>query len=57
MNGNNYVEGKVKWYIIHASENIILRERKEPKSSRTQYQVQNKTKIRKKTKSIKKDID
>ena len=42
-------------YIIHPTENIIVRLRDEPKSLRTQYQVQNETQIRKNQKVIKND--
>ena len=36
---------KAKRYILHPTENIILRERKEPKTVRTQYPVSFDTKI------------
>ena len=55
LNGKYYVEVKDKRYKIHPSENIILREREEPKSLRTQYQIQNNTKIRRNQKVIKDD--
>ena len=55
LNGKYYVEVKDKKYKIHPTENIILRERKEPKSLRTQYQVINDTKIRRNQKVIKDD--
>ena len=55
LNGKYYVEVKDKRYKIHPSENIILREREQPKSLRTQYQVQNDTKIRRNQKVIKDD--
>ena len=57
LNGNYYVEVKDKRYKIHPTENIILRKRDEPKSLRTQYQVQNETKIRRNQKVIKNDND
>ena len=43
---NKYVVLQDKRYNFHPTENLILRQRKEPKSLRTQYQVinQNKTK-------------
>ena len=46
LEGNYYVEVKDRRYKIHPTENIILRKRDEPKSLRTQYQVQNETQIR-----------
>ena len=55
LNGNHYVEVKDHRYKIHPTENIILRLRDEPKSLRTQYQVQNETQIRKNEKDIKND--
>ena len=55
LNGNYYVEVKDKRYKIHPFENIILRKRDEPKSLRTQYQVQNETQIRKNQKVVKSD--
>ena len=55
LDGNYYVEVKDHRYKIHPTENIILRKRDEPKSLRTQYQVQNETKIRRKQKVVKKD--
>ena len=57
LNGNFYVEVKDHRYKIHPTENIILRLRDEPKSLRTQYQVQNETQIRKNQKVIKNDND
>ena len=44
-------------YKIHPTENIILRLRDEPKPLRTQYQVQNETRIRENQKVIKNDND
>ena len=55
LNGEYYVEVKDKRYLIHPTENIILRKRDPPKSLRTQYQVQNNPKIRKYQKVIKYD--
>ena len=55
LNGEYYVEVKDNRYRIHPSENIILRKRDPPKSLRTQYQVQNETKIRRNQKVIKND--
>ena len=46
-NGKYYVEVKVKRYSLHTIYDIKLREREPPKSSETQYQVLNETKIRK----------
>ena len=57
LNGESYVEVKDHRYKIHPTENIILRKRDEPKSLRTQYQVQNETQIRKNQKVIKNDND
>ena len=57
LNGNYYVEVKDHRYKIHPTENIILRLRDEPKSLRTEYQVQNETQIRKNEKVIKNDND
>ena len=57
LNGNYYVEVKDHRYKIHPTENIILRLRDEPKSLRTQYQVQNETQIRRNQKVIKNDND
>ena len=55
LNGEYYVEVKDHRNRIHPTENIILRRRDEPKSLRTQYQVQNETQIRKNQKVIKID--
>ena len=57
LNGEYYVEVKDHRYKIHPTENIILRKRDEPKSLRTQYQVQNDTQIRRNQKVIKNDND
>ena len=57
LNGENYVEVKDHRYKIHPSENIIIRKRDPPNSLRTQYQVQNETKIRRNWKVIKNDND
>ena len=57
LNGNYYVEVKDKRFLIHPTENIILRKREEPKSLRTQYQVQNEKQIRRNQKVIKNDND
>ena len=57
LNGRFYVEVKDHRYKIHPTENILLRLRDEPKSLRTQYQVQNETQIRKNQKVIKNDND
>ena len=55
LDGNYYVEVKDHRYKIHPTENIILKLRDEPKSLRTQYQVQNETKILRNQKVIKND--
>ena len=57
LDENYYVEVKDHRYKIHPSENIILKLRNQPKSLRTQYQVQNDTKIRRNQKVIKNDND
>ena len=57
LNGEYYIEVKDHRYKIHPTKNIILGHRDEPKSLRTQYQVQNEIKIRKKQKVIKNDND
>ena len=44
-------------YKIHPTENINLRKRDPPTSLKTQYQVQNETRIRKNQKVIKNDND
>ena len=55
LNGRYYIEVKDKRYSIHPSENIILKLREEPKTLRTQYQVQNETHTRKNQKGIRND--
>ena len=55
LNGEYYVEVKDHRYKIHPTENIILRKRDPPFSLRTQYQVQNQTKIRRNQKVIRND--
>ena len=57
LNGEYYVEVKDHRFIIHPTENIILRLRDEPKFLRTQYQVQNEIQIRKNQKVNKNDND
>ena len=57
LNDEYYVKVKDHRYKIHPTENIILRLRDEPKSLRTQYQVQNETQIRRNQKVIKNDND
>ena len=52
LDGNYYVEIKDLRYKIHPIKNIIIRLRDEPKSFRTQYQVQNETQIGKNQKVI-----
>ena len=56
-NGQYYVEVKDHRYKIHPTENIILRKRDPPTPLRTQYQVQNETRIRKNQNVIKNDND
>ena len=57
VDGNYYVEVKDHRYIFHPTEIMILRLRDEPKSLRTQYQVQNKTQRRRNQEVIKNDND
>ena len=57
LNGECYVEVKDHRYRIHPTENIILRKQDPPTSLRTQYQVQNDTKVRKNQKVIRNDND
>ena len=57
LNSKYYVEVKDHRYKYHPTENIILRKRDPPTSLRTQYQVQNETKIRRSQKVIKNDND
>ena len=57
LDGNYYVEVKDHRYRIHPTENSILSLCDEPKSLRTQYQVQNETQIRRNQKVIKNDND
>ena len=57
LNSEYYVEVKDDRYKIHPTENIILRKRDPPTSLRTQYQVQNETRIRRNQKVIKNDND
>ena len=52
LSGNCSEEVKDKRYIINSTENFIIRERKEPKSSRTQCQVIDDTPIRRKQEDI-----
>ena len=47
LNGEDYVEAKDHRCKFHPTENIILRLLYEPKSLRTQYQVEIETRIRK----------
>ena len=47
LKGQYYVEVKDHRYKIHPTEKIMLGLGDEPKSLRTQYQVQNETQIRK----------
>ena len=55
LNGEFYIEVKDHRYRIHPTEIIILQKRDPPTSLRTQYQVQNETKIRRNQKLIKND--
>ena len=55
LNGRYYVEVRDHRYKIHPTENILLRKRDPPTSLRTQYQVQNETRIRRNQKVIKND--
>ena len=57
LNGEHYVEVKDHRYKIHPTENIILRKRDRPISLRTQYQVQNETKIWRNQRVTKNDND
>ena len=57
LNGEYYVEVKDHRYKTHPTENIILRKRDPPASLRTQYQIQNETKIRRNQKVIKNEDD
>ena len=57
LNGEYYVEVKDHLYKIHPTEIIILRKRDPPTTLRTQYQVQNETKIGRNQKVIKNDND
>ena len=57
LDGNYYVEVKDHRYLIHPTENNIVRKPYLPTSLRTQFQVQNETRIRKNRKVIKNDID
>ena len=47
LDGKYYVEVKDHRHRIHPTEIIILRKRDPPTSLRTQYQIQNETRIRK----------
>ena len=55
LNGEYYVEVKDHRYKNHPTENVILRKRDHPISLRTQYQVQNQTKLRRNQKVVKND--
>ena len=57
LNKKYNVEVKDKRYSIHPEDNNILRERKQPKSLNTQYQVINETRIRKNQKNVENDSD
>ena len=55
LNGEYYVEVRDHRYKSHPIENIRLRKRDPPTSLRTQYQVQNETRVRRNQKVIKND--
>ena len=55
LDGKYYIEVKEHSYKNHPTEKTILRLRDEPKSLRSQYQVQNETQIRRNQKVIKND--
>ena len=57
LSGQYYAEVKDHRYLIHPTENIILRKRDQPLSLGTQYQVQNETQIRKNQKVFKNGND
>ena len=57
LNGEYYVEVKDHRYRFHPTKNIFLRLRDEPKSLRTQYQVQNEAQIRRDQKVTKNSND
>ena len=57
LNVEYYVEVKDHRCKIHRTENIILRKRDPSTSLRTQYQIQNETKIWRNQKVIKNDND
>ena len=57
LNGEYFVEVRDHRYKTHPTENIISRKKDPPTSLRTQYQVQNETKIRRNQKVIKNDND
>ena len=46
LNNKYYEAVRVKRYVIRPTETFVLRERKEPKCLRIQYQIVNETKIR-----------
>ena len=54
-NGQYYVWVKEHRYLIHPTENFLLRLRDSPTSVRTQYRVQNDTQIRKNQKVVRND--
>ena len=55
LKGEDYVEVKDHRHRIHPTENILLHKGDEPKSLRTQYQLQNETQIRKSQKVFEND--
>ena len=57
LEGKYYVEVKDHRYKIHPTENFIIRKLDPPSSLRTQYQVQNETKIRRNQKGNKTEND
>ena len=57
LDNNYYVEAKDHRYRVHPTEIILLGFQDEPKSLRTEYQLQNETPIRKNQNVIKIDND
>ena len=55
LNGEYYVAVKDHRYKLHPTENVILRKRNPPTSLRTQYQVQNETRVKRNQKVIRND--
>ena len=57
LNGDYYVEVRNHRYVIHPTENKILRKGDPPKFLRNQYLIHNEIQIRRKQKAIKNDND